>query len=784
MKRTLPGILSTATVALAALLTAVPAQAQAQGRDEYGDIQQTVARISYFDGQVSFARGDDPDDWQPADRNVPMTLGDRVYTGNRSRIELQVHGGDVIRLGAQSDLAALNLTDDTRQFSMRAGVASFHVRDVSDNQVWEVDTPNAAVTFEARGDYRIDVDGNGDTRVFVRRGSANVAAGGGQIPVDQGQGIQIYGTDQPQYDYVRVAAGDGWDQWVDQRESRFANAKSYRYISADIVGADDLDENGRWEQVPQYGWAWTPTVVAADWAPYRVGHWIWQDPWGWTWVSAEPWGWAPYHYGRWVVVSSRWFWIPVAPAVRYVRYSPALVAFTGGGPGFSVSITSGGGGFVGWFPLGPRDPFNPWWGSRVVHTTTVTNVTYVNRTYVTVVNQSAFVSGTPVSSAWVRDRAVVTQVESAPVIRGTIPVMPTAGALRVAVNTEARTAPRPPAAIVSRPVVVRAAPPPAPPTFQAKIGVITRNGGAPVEPAAAARISVENRGRPQTVTEVRPVAAEPGRVTLAPKNAEAGDRRRPEPVTAAPARGRPIATQQQPVAAQPVTGGENPSGPPSREVVPRQPAQTQEEQPPQPQPRGNERRRVEPAQPQQEPQVAPQVTPRGFERRRVEPPSAQPQQPQEIQQQQPRGQERRRVEPAPTPQQQPQQPEVQQQPRGQERRRVEPAPQQQVPPPQPPQGYERQRRQEPTPKPDNPQGQQRGRQAGPPPQQQQQQPTPQQQRQQPPPQQQQQPQGENRQQVQRGRQANPPEGQQNKEKGNEKKDEKKQERGRPTPKPD
>src|SRR6266536_2618816 len=77
--------------------------ATAQVRDEYGEIHQTVARISYLSGEVSFSRGDDPDDWQPADRNVPMTLGDRIYTGSRSRIELQVHGGgrgaDSLELG-------------------------------------------------------------------------------------------------------------------------------------------------------------------------------------------------------------------------------------------------------------------------------------------------------------------------------------------------------------------------------------------------------------------------------------------------------------------------------------------------------------------------------------------------------------------------------------------------------------------------------------------------------------------------------------------------------------
>ena len=61
------------------------------------EIRQTVARLAYISGDVSFARGDDPDDWQPANPNIPMTLGDRTWTAG-GRLELQVHGGNLIRL--------------------------------------------------------------------------------------------------------------------------------------------------------------------------------------------------------------------------------------------------------------------------------------------------------------------------------------------------------------------------------------------------------------------------------------------------------------------------------------------------------------------------------------------------------------------------------------------------------------------------------------------------------------------------------------------------------------
>src|SRR5262245_23173327 len=240
-----------------ALLTAFASvgAARAQYSGDYGepadwgysdpDIRQTVARVAYISGDVSFARGDDPDDWQPADANIPMTLGDRTWTAG-GQLELQVHGGNLIRLARSTDLTAINLTEDTKQFSLSAGVASFGIRRLSDEEIFEVDTPNAAITFERTGDYRIDVRPDGDTRVLVRRGRAYVASGGGQVPLGSGEAMVIEGYEPPRYDTVGMPAPDGWDRWVADRDARYTHVRSYQYVSQDIAGAQDLDDYGNW----------------------------------------------------------------------------------------------------------------------------------------------------------------------------------------------------------------------------------------------------------------------------------------------------------------------------------------------------------------------------------------------------------------------------------------------------------------------------------------------------------------------------------------------------------
>ena len=125
------------------------------------EIDQTVARISYLSGPVSYSRGDDPDDWDDAAVNLPFTLGDRIYSPEDSRAELQLSAGNFVRLGHRTYLTALNLTHDSKQFYLGGGAASFDIRALGPDEVFEIDTPNIAVTLEGPGRYRVEVDENG-----------------------------------------------------------------------------------------------------------------------------------------------------------------------------------------------------------------------------------------------------------------------------------------------------------------------------------------------------------------------------------------------------------------------------------------------------------------------------------------------------------------------------------------------------------------------------------------------------------------------------------------------
>ncbi len=491
----------------------------------------SVARISFVSGPVSYSRGDDPDEWDDAIENVPLTIGDRIYAPEDGRAELQLPSGNFVRLAPRSYFSALNLSDDIKQFYLGEGVASFNIRRLRSDEVIEIDTPNVSVTLDQPGRYRIAVDENGNSRISVRRGRVIVAASGRQITVENSE-IRIYGTDSPRYEIVGLPATDAFDRWVAERDDRFDRAYSgaSRYASEEIIGVEDLSDYGRWENIPEYGYAWTPSVVAAGWAPFSVGGWFWQDPWGWTWISGERWGWATSHYGRWMPYRSRWYWVPVRPRTRVI-YAPACVEF--------VRVRD----HVGWFPLHPRDRFIPWWERRDRRSINQ-NITYVNRTYVTVVNQNTFISARPVTKHIVRDAVVLREASSARMTSESLPI-PSRSSLRIVSETGERRNQGPSANVLARAAVVRTAPPAPPPTFQEKLPEIQKSQGKPIVPSTAVALTSQNDKTRAPRVPIRPAAVETRGGEFAPRTPGGTSGPAPQPLTAA--RGKKLATRENPV---------------------------------------------------------------------------------------------------------------------------------------------------------------------------------------------------------------------------------------------
>ena len=497
-----------------------------------------VARLSYSVGSVSFQPGGEGD-WVQAVNNRPLTTGDNLWADKDSRAELQI-GSTSLRIDSETSITFLELDDHTTQVRLSQGSLIFRIRHLDDEDRFEIDTPNSAFVVQRNGEYRVDVNSAGDeSDVTVWRGRGEVTGGGASYDVVAGQRARFTGTSELDHEIDQIPPNDDFDQFAFSRDDREDRSESSNYISPEVTGYDDLDEYGHWHYAADYGPVWTPVGIAPGWAPYRFGHWVWVEPWGWTWVEDEPWGFAPFHYGRWAFVEGGWCWAPGPIAVRPI-YAPAFVAFVGGG-GFAIGV---GVAPVAWFPLAPREVWVPWYRTSPAYvnnvnitntrvsvtqvtnvynttiinnrTTNVTNVTYVNQRVpnaVTAVSHDTFANARPVNSNLVR--VDESKIAAAPVARN-IPVQPVKQSV---LGAGRPAAVRPPASVENRQVVATRTPTAPRPSFEQRqtANVRTETPGNPQpaprtqnQPARPApNTHLEEQGTPAPLESTRPEASRP-----------------------------------------------------------------------------------------------------------------------------------------------------------------------------------------------------------------------------------------------------------------------------------
>ncbi|MGH9441273.1 MAG: DUF6600 domain-containing protein [Thermoanaerobaculia bacterium] len=337
---------SAAFAILALGLAALPARAQRNGYSHVTALEGSASVISQANGEV------------PAKVNLPLSAGDEVVTDAGGRVEIELADGNRFQIAGESKV---RLDAVAGQEGSSASESSINVPDGSlaaesltgGDSALRIDTPDASIYLPAQSQARINVENARGTSVIARRGSAEVQTRAGSTTVEQGSYLMVHGGEQPEVDRGSFSR-DRFDIWVAERtDSTLAayNSASARYVEGSDYDEDVavLDDYGQWDYSPTYQTeVWRPTV-GADWSPYSSGYWY-DTPIGASWVSYEPWGWFPHHYGNWFfdAAFNSWCWSPA------YLYSPAWVYW-----GYTPS-------YVGWCPIGYYSHFGSYagyWGS-------------------------------------------------------------------------------------------------------------------------------------------------------------------------------------------------------------------------------------------------------------------------------------------------------------------------------------------------------------------------------------------------------------------------------------
>jgi hypothetical protein len=282
-----------------------------------------VIRLSVVQGDVRFTReahgdplADQKAQWETAQANLPVRQGYVLATDN-GRAEVEFENGAMAFLNENSVLEFFDLSLDdgarTTRLVLRQGSASFYVNPAN-GDYFSVTGGDFTVEASGKGSFRLNNFDDG-SNVDVLTGHASVLHKKETTQLSKGQSLSMKAGDDT-VNLGRLPAGDDFDHWVSGRIDTVSTATnaSLQYTSSTnyLPGYADLYTYGAWSSCGGYGYGWRPFGAGFGWSPFTMGQWIWDQGFGWTFASSQPWGWAPYHYGGWLFDAScgGWFYSP------------------------------------------------------------------------------------------------------------------------------------------------------------------------------------------------------------------------------------------------------------------------------------------------------------------------------------------------------------------------------------------------------------------------------------------------------------------------------------------
>ena len=317
------------------------------GEAKYYD-NAKVIRIKNVEGEGFVQRSYDEGD-EEATPNLPLFEKDTVGT-TAGRLGIYLGRLNYLRLDSDTQVQLLGIPQ-LRKTDLIAriekGAIYLDIESLDNEKSIEIQTPDCGVFLLDKGIYRINVDENSSTEVYVMEGIAEVAGQENSRNVRENQKVVMSRgklEERPYYFYA--SEKDDFDRWHESqnREQGYARYGTARYLQSGYEDYEyEMSRSGRWSYMSEFNsYVWTPYYSNADWMPYANGRWVYNPFYGYVWTSYDTCGWFTHHYGRWHWnYAGGWYWIPA------YHWSPAWVSWFGDND------------YYGWCPLS-------WWNRPVV----------------------------------------------------------------------------------------------------------------------------------------------------------------------------------------------------------------------------------------------------------------------------------------------------------------------------------------------------------------------------------------------------------------------------------
>ncbi|MCX6558034.1 MAG: hypothetical protein NTW95_11520 [Candidatus Aminicenantes bacterium] len=287
-----------------------------------------VVRIKNIEGEGFVQRSYDEGS-EEATPNLPVFEKDTVGT-TAGRLGIYLGRLNYLRLDTDTTVQLLGVPQLRRTdliARVEKGAIYLDIENLDNEKGIEIQTPDCGIFLLDKGIYRINVDENSLTEVFVIEGIAEVAGQAGSRNVRENQKIVMArGQIEERPYYFYASEKDDFDRWNENqnREQGYARYGTSRYLQSGYEDYEyEMSRSGHWTFMPEFNsYVWAPYYSNADWMPYGNGRWVYNPFYGYVWASYDPCGWFTHHYGRWHwSYGGGWYWIPS------YHWSPAWVSW-------------------------------------------------------------------------------------------------------------------------------------------------------------------------------------------------------------------------------------------------------------------------------------------------------------------------------------------------------------------------------------------------------------------------------------------------------------------------
>ncbi len=279
------------------------------------DSHVRIVRLSTVDGAVEIDRNAGQG-FEKAFLNLPIIEGTKLRTAHDGRAEVEFEDGSTVRLtpGSEVEFPTLSLQDSgDRVSSVKVNKGMVYVNFIGKNvDHFTVTFGNETANLTDATRLRLEVNEAG-AAFAVFKGDVRIEGKSGTVEVSKNRTGSFDFRDNDRFALMKEVDDDPYDDWDKQQDKYHQVNVAKNSYSPYSYGTSDLSYYGVFQSVPGYGMMWQPYFADASWNPYMDGAWSFYPGFGWTWVSAYPWGWMPYRYGSWAFVPGYgWGWQPGA----------------------------------------------------------------------------------------------------------------------------------------------------------------------------------------------------------------------------------------------------------------------------------------------------------------------------------------------------------------------------------------------------------------------------------------------------------------------------------------